>query len=258
MARRLVVRSATSDREREELISFRTNLYVDAGKHAGVVLMRDAWDNSAIQIGVWDGNLPVAAARVICVPATEEYEHDRFLEWPEEFPPRSECAEISRFCINRSHRDWGTIQALCRGIAESVIATERRYFVACCTAELKYFYATFFGAKFTGHVIEHADLGPKAHHMFWCDYQNGMVGRGLALVPWLSLWPAVALRELVSGRLLSWQSRTMRASMAAKCMLGLCGASAAELVVSAARRRRRLARVHTTDPRPRRITEMGK
>lgn len=186
---KLQVSIASTQVEKQQLISLRTEIYRHVGKHKTKQIMSDSFDENCLLIGVWKNGLPIASARIIISDPNKEWEHDRFIKWDQSLPDRLQTVEISRFCIVYHERSWATIKALCFGIALVLTNTKRRYFLACCTDELAPFYRIFFGAKFTGHSIIHSDLGPKMHHIFFCDYQLGMVGKNIGVGAWLSLWP---------------------------------------------------------------------
>lgn len=187
--------------DRARLIALRTDVYRSVGKHLASGPMSDQFDHGALLVGVYSGKEPVACARVVCQHKDAEWEHDRFVDWPASLPPRDQCAEVSRFCIVRKHRNWRTMRLLCHGVAEAMLLTRQRYLVACCTDELVHFYRTFFSARFVGCIFQHADLGPKPHHLFFSPYQEGMLGKGMAFSRWVSLWPHPALRGLLRGQL---------------------------------------------------------
>lgn len=153
--------------------------------------MTDKWDAKAILIGVWHRGVPVASARVIDCSPSEEWEHDRFVQWQAEWPDRANCVEISRFCTARKYRNWSVIQALSVGLGHASLLTGKRFALACCTDELLEFYRVFFGVHATGIAIQHDDLGPKQHFVFVNDIWERMAGRGIAFFPWCALWPTV-------------------------------------------------------------------
>lgn len=211
---------ASTPAEKVQLISLRTKVYRQSGKHTNLKVMSDNFDEKALIVGVWKDGRPIATARVLALDPHDEWEHDRFINWDDSMPDREETAEISRFCVDYRERSWITIKALCSGIAQAIINTRRRYFVACCTDELVPFYKTFFGAEFTGESIIHSDLGPKEHHMFVCDYQLGMVGVNIDFFGWLSLWPKLASTGLSNGNLLPWIPPWRRRLFFLKCTVG--------------------------------------
>lgn len=178
----LRVSIASTPTEKQQLISIRTQIYRQVGKHTTQNIMSDIFDENAILVGVWKNDKPIASARVISLNPDDEWEHDRFIKWDKTLPDRTETAEVSRFCIIYHERSWNTIKALCFGISLAIVKTKRRYLLACCTDELVPFYKIFFGAKFTGHSIFHSDLGPKIHHMFFCDYQLGLVAIAISIL----------------------------------------------------------------------------
>ena len=233
----LRVMVASTKAEIEELISLRTQIYRQVGKHSSPQTMTDIFDEKALIVGVWKDNKPIATARVLALDPAEEWEHDRFIKWDNLLPNREETAEISRFCIDYRERNWTTIKALCSGIAQTVISTRRRYFLACCTDELVSFYKTFFGANFLGRSIIHSDLGTKEHFMFICDYQFGMVGENVKLAPWLSLWAKSAQTGLSDGTLLYWVPELQRKKFLLKCTIGSYLEPVASTLVDVIRRR---------------------
>lgn len=218
-SRELSVRIASCEAERSALIRLRTTVYRDAGKHRRAQPMQDIFDDGAIHVGVWRGASPIACARILCRDPADEWEHDRFMAWSDLLPARAECCEVSRFCVVHAERQWAVIRLLCHGVLVGMVQTGRPYFVACCTDELVRFYRVFMGARLSGQVIQHADLGTKPHHVFSCDYSAVLFGRRLHLGPWLMLWPRVALRMRASlrGRL-PVQRRGWLAFLAGYCL----------------------------------------
>ena len=108
---------ASTQTEKEQLISLRTRVYRQVGKHSSPQTMTDIFDEKALIVGVWKNDKPIATARVLALDASEEWEHDRFIKWDDSLPNREETAEISRFCIDYRERSYETIKALCFGIA---------------------------------------------------------------------------------------------------------------------------------------------
>lgn len=210
----LTIRFAASWRERQELIDLRTLVYSQAGKHASSGRMTDKWDARAIQVGVYRDGVPIASARVIDSDPTDEWEHDRFVSWQRCWPDRADCLEISRFCVLRQERRWRVIAALSEGLGHAVLRTRKRFVLACCTADLKPFYETFFGVRFTGQVIIHDDLGTAPHHMFVNDVHARIRGEGLRWLPWLGFWPGVARQAAADARI---QSESIGASHVLPC-----------------------------------------
>lgn len=172
------------------MIELRTRVYRNVGKHDRDGVMSDEFDDDAFLVGVWHEGRPVACARVICRAAGAEWEHDRFVRWGDHLPKRADCCEISRFCVDRRYRSWRVIRELCHGIADAMLRTGRRHFIACCTDELAPFYSNFFGAQWCGVEFKHDDLGPKVHRLFKCDYLPGLLNTGLRVPTRLVLWPS--------------------------------------------------------------------
>lgn len=195
----LVVRLATCADDRQRLIALRTGLYRAAGKHQVDGPMLDVFDADALLVGVWKNGKPVACARVLCRAADQPFELDPYLQWHAGLPARDDVVEISRFCVAPSERNWRTIAALCRGVAAAAVGTGRRHVLGCSTAELDYFYATFFGARYFGLPVLHRDLGPKPHRLFICDMLGGLTGQTINPLFWLALWPEVACKALLQG-----------------------------------------------------------
>lgn len=235
---KLQVSIASTQVEKQQLISLRTEIYRHVGKHKTKQIMSDSFDENCLLIGVWKNGLPIASARIIISDPNKEWEHDRFIKWDQSLPDRLQTVEISRFCIVYHERSWATIKALCFGIALVLTNTKRRYFLACCTDELAPFYRIFFGAKFTGHSIIHSDLGPKMHHIFFCDYQLGMVGKNIGVGAWLSLWPKPAYIGLKNGTLLYWLPKWKKRLFLIKCFIGMLAEPIASYFVDFYRRHR--------------------
>lgn len=192
-------RLAFHPEERAEIIRLRTQVYRSVGKHQTCDEMEDCFDAGALLVGVWLGDELVASARVLCRPADVEWEHDRFVTWSEVLPPREQCAEVSRFCITRSHRNWHTLRMLCLGIADAMVLTRQHYFLACCTRDLISFYRDFLCGVFVGTEFRHSDLGPKKHYLFFVPFMAGVRGRGISMIRWLPLWPMSTLIALRGG-----------------------------------------------------------
>ena len=201
--------------------------------------MLDPFDRKAQLIGIYIDNQPIASARVLCLDPEEEWEHDRFFAWPGQLPPRFECAEISRFCIVRQHRSWPVMQALCHAIAAAMLNTRRRYIVACCTDQLVSFYKKFFDASFVNITFTHVDLGSEPHHLFFSDFREGMLGRSLELLPWLSLWPRPTLVGLLNGGLVHDAGPLARVWLFVKLLIGVPLSPSMGLIAQKIRRSQR-------------------
>ncbi|MFO1318437.1 MAG: hypothetical protein U1F52_02375 [Burkholderiales bacterium] len=178
-----------SERVSSEL---RTIIYRGVGKHAADEPMRDAFDDGALLVGVYLDDKPVACARVICRPADAEWEHDRFV-----LSGRTACRRASSaprlICILRQHRNWTTLRMLCLGVAQAMLLTRQKYFIACCTDDLVSFYRDFLCGQFVESGFRHSDLGGKAHELFVVPFHSGMLREGVNLLDWVCVWPRVAV-----------------------------------------------------------------
>lgn len=196
----LITRVAETLSEKEQLIALRTKLYRQVRKHEVSGQMLDEFDANALHIGVWKNNSPIATVRILERSPACEWEHDRFLSWPSSFPPRENTVEMSRLCIVPTERSLKTFQAICAGIAVTMLSIKKRYVVACCTNDLVGLYKDYFGAVFTGHTITHSDLGPKKHQMFICDMYGIAEGQGINLGNWSTIWARPTLKALYQGK----------------------------------------------------------
>jgi hypothetical protein len=209
----LLVRIAAHPAERAALIALRTQIYRDVGKHDGDQEMTDTYDADAYLVGVWRGATPIASARVICRAPHDEWEHDRFITWNDSLPPRSDCAEVSRFCVLRAERGFMTLRLLLLGVLEAMLRSGRCSFIACCTDEQVPLYRRFVGAEFVGQTFRHDDLGPKPHHLFRCDYTRELMGGRISTWNWLAMWPSAARLALTQYPALMPKLGTVRRGM---------------------------------------------
>ncbi|MDM0078794.1 GNAT family N-acyltransferase [Variovorax sp. J2P1-59] len=237
--RGLSVRLAITAEDRRQLIELRTAVYRGVGKHQADSPMEDAFDAGAILIGVRDGDRLIACVRVLARTPGQEWEHDRFVEWGAKYPPKEDLVEISRLCCRAHDRSWRTLQAVFHGIIRALGPVGRRYFVGCCTSELRSGYDRMFSLAFTDDAILHADLGPKLHHMFVCDYHYGLTGRGITLLVWSSLWARLGLIGLLKGELLSWEPAWKRGLLVVRCAAGSALAPLATWIIERSRVQRR-------------------
>jgi hypothetical protein len=148
--------------------------------------MIDRFDESAILIGGRRNERLVGSLRILCREPEEEWEHDRFWSWRDEFPPRRSTVDVSRLCLEWDERRIQSVVCLLRAVGYVMLELRRRFILACCTDELVGMYSTFLGARFTGDVILHEDLGAKPHRMFFVDLDQILGGRGPSLLGWLA------------------------------------------------------------------------
>lgn len=221
MKDRLRTEIARDKRDKDRLIVLRTMLYRAVGKHQLDSLMTDQFDETALLVGVWKDESPIATVRILHRASTLEWEHDRFLQWPSTFPPREESVEMSRLCIIPKERSLLTIRELCSGIAAAMLVTRKQYVIACCTDDYVHLYKKFFGCVFTENTIIHVDLGLKVHRMFFCDMTDVARGRRISLWIWMSIWARPTFRALYRGELFSSHSMWARVPLFLKCAAGV-------------------------------------
>jgi hypothetical protein len=93
-------------------------------------------DHAILDAGFCEGR-EVASARLLVRAPNEEWEHDRFLKWPGDFPQRADCIEISRLCIDREFREIVTLAGLLRVIGLQAALIGRCHLIACSTDKLR-------------------------------------------------------------------------------------------------------------------------
>ncbi|TXI09404.1 MAG: hypothetical protein E6Q76_05725 [Rhizobium sp.] len=186
-------RPAATPEEFAAVLAMRTKAYRRAHKYTGEGPMTDRFDPRAIIICAFIGPRPIASLRLMAHGEGEEWEHDRFIQWPADFPARAQCVEASRMCVDPDFQR--VAEALFTGILRRavvvVLALKRRYVLGCATDALLPLY------RKTGCVVipvrfTHTDLGPKAHTLILADINSRVRGNGLAFTTWLLKWSDTA------------------------------------------------------------------
>lgn len=99
----ITYRLATAE-ELPQILQLRTLCYGEAGKHADDATFTDRYDEAACHLTAFLRTKPIGSMRILFNDQAEEWEHDRFFEWPTSFPDRSKVAEITRVCIRKEFR----------------------------------------------------------------------------------------------------------------------------------------------------------
>jgi hypothetical protein len=120
-------RTITTKQEFDAVLALRTQAYAEVGKHTGDSHMTDAFDSNAIiVIGTLFGQV-IASLRIMPHAATDLWEHDRFITWSDELPPRSESVEITRVCVAPAFRKSNVLMGLFHRTALLILVSNRRY-----------------------------------------------------------------------------------------------------------------------------------
>lgn len=88
--------------------------------------MIDRFDESAILIGGRRNERLVGSLRILCREPEEEWEHDRFWSWRDEFPPRRSTVDVSRLCLEWDERRIQSVVCLLRAVGYVMLELRRR------------------------------------------------------------------------------------------------------------------------------------
>ena len=186
--------------EFDEVIDLRTKAYLEAGKLEDGSPMTDAFDEKAIiLVGKLFGKI-VASLRIMPHRPGEAWEHDRFLTWTPELPPKPESVEITRVCTDPAFKRTNVLLGLFQRTALLVLVCGRRYLIGCATQGLMPLYQRI-GCIPSSVRFSHADLGNQQHTLFYADVQESLLGKTMNPVTWSLLWNDTSLLSCDSGLL---------------------------------------------------------
>lgn len=176
--------------EYDRVIELRKKAYLAAGKVAENDDLSDIFDSrSRIVVGTQKGKV-VCSLRVIFNEASDRMEHDDYVIFPKDFPPKHEICEITRVCTDPEYRGSDLLLSLFRFVAVTVAQSGRRYILGCATNELLPLYARL-GFKSTGIRYHYKALNNLEHTIFMGDIIEGLTGKGVNPLVWNIVWKDV-------------------------------------------------------------------
>jgi len=165
---------APTERQQNMIYAERTKQYLLHRKvNENTKVLVDAVDEIAYHPSTWnhDGEL-IAAARVLPLCDRIKSDAESYVAWPEWFPERSNCADVSRLIVVRSEKNIKTMESIFRGMVICALKGDRRYITGYCTKSLMSFYKENLDAKFSKEGFSHTELNGLEHFLFYADMEE--------------------------------------------------------------------------------------
>lgn len=129
--------------------------------------------------------------------------------YPESFPNKIDCIEISRLCIDPDYRLTNGIVKIYKYICKIFLSSNRRYLVTSADQELLKSYIKI-GFKKTDLVYEHKVFKNLPHRIILYDIKNVYDGKTTGFLVWLYLWaPLLVGKNISSINYISNKSRIL-------------------------------------------------
>lgn len=190
-----VVYRFADENELIEVIKLRTEAYKGTGKFDGESLFNDVFDEKAFHLTAFYESKPIASLRMMFHNHGDEWEHDRFFQWPNEFPSRLDVVEITRVCVHKDFRHTGVLQQLLKECALNVLRNNRSWILGCATDQLMKLYQKI-GCVPTKISFSHDDLGKVKHTIFLADIRSGLSGN-INPILWIFFWRETAQKAYI-------------------------------------------------------------
>lgn len=179
-------RYAKTEEDYKEVLELRKMTYAAEGKadpDAPIESMATALDSKArLVMGYFHGKL-VASAAVIFHEINSSTEHEDYVEWTSELPPKGSLVEINRVCTHPDFRRADLFLKLYKFMLVLVVQSKKQNVVICASEELVPLYQKL-GFDLTSLKYSHSKLNNKIHWILQCDVYKKVSGYGVDPITW--------------------------------------------------------------------------
>ncbi len=187
--------------EYREVLELRWRAYQKNNKiSAGVdsTFMSDEFDSrSRILIVKHQGKI-VGSVRAMFHEDQDTTSHERYLRLPPTLPPKSDCVEASRLCVDPDFRGMDIAYELVSHLVLLTIKSGKKYFFGSAADSLKSFWRST-GAEFIDTFYTHAELGNLEHEMLVSDVYDAVLGRSVSKTEWKRIYKGLYSYCIDSG-----------------------------------------------------------
>lgn len=179
-------RYAKTEEDYRKVLELRKLTYAAEGKadpDAPIESMATALDSKArLVMGYFHGKL-VASAAVIFHEINSSTEHEDYIQWTGELPPKGNLVEINRVCTHPDFRRADLFLKLYKFMLVLVVQSKKQNVVICASEELVPLYQKL-GFDLTSLKYAHAKLNNKTHWILQCDVYKKVSGYGVDPITW--------------------------------------------------------------------------
>lgn len=183
---------AKSEEEFREVLNLRFESYQKANKlNAGVRPedMTDEFDARArILIAKHKGRV-IGSLRAMFHEEGDKTEHDQYLQFPPNFPKKSQYIEATRVCTDPNFRGSDILYVLLAHLLLTAIKSSRRYIVGCAAGSLIKFYEKC-GYQVAKGIppFRIEALNNVEHRLIYMDTHQVALGKGISTDAWIQLY----------------------------------------------------------------------
>ena len=171
--------------------------------------MGDIYDlRGRILVGKYRGRA-VATARLVFTELDQPLEHEEYITWPSEFPPRNQVLELSRACTHPDFRGGDLWFSLIQHITITALHADREWALISTTPELIKMYEAI-GFRDTGITYEHKLYPGHTQVVMLVNTPKAVSGVGVGPIRWNVIWHEVAKHALEDGSLYASASSNVR------------------------------------------------
>jgi predicted GNAT family N-acyltransferase len=175
-----------NSKDYEDVLDLRFEAYSEDGKLTPDVdrsFMRDDFDAKSRIITVKMQGKLVATARAIFHEKGDKTSHERYLNYPENFPEIEQSLETSRLCVKPDFQGTGLARELGKHFALLTVKAGRKYVYFSAAGTLIDFWKSM-GYKETGGTYVHKQLGNLEHKLIICNVYDAILGRDVSRATW--------------------------------------------------------------------------
>ncbi|MDB5106318.1 MAG: type pilus assembly PilZ [Fibrobacteres bacterium] len=122
-------------------------------------------------------------------------------KYPVALPPKANVIEVSRLCIDGEYRSTDVLQGLFEHGIKHFLMSDRHWLLTSAVSELLPSYQRI-GFKTLGASYRHPALNNKEHHLIMAHRDAFLMGKGMNLFVWNTLFGDV-VRHLLEGNLIT-------------------------------------------------------
>jgi len=179
----------TCEDEYNEILKLRHQAYSLAGKTpqgATYLDMKDQFDRDAVIVAAKSRGEIAGSVRIMFPNSGTMTEHGRFVEYPKEFPPVVQVAEVSRLCVAPKFSGGGIIYGLMTSMFIPALTNGRRYIFSGAAGKLLNFYEKCGGQR-TGIKYQNTDLAGLVHELMLWDIFDLVTAKNIDAKHWKKL-----------------------------------------------------------------------
>ncbi|MCC6914187.1 MAG: hypothetical protein IT566_10835 [Rhodospirillaceae bacterium] len=203
----------------QAVLLVRGRTYHRVGKQRSPEPIEDPHDRGALVYAGYIGNRIVSSFRLRLLTPSDQFDHELHgADTIEPFPPREQCAEIGRLCVDPDVYGSDAAMSIFRYSVYTILLCERRFLVAVATGGPLQGYLKLGGIRSKIKFRYRIDA-PEDHYAFWTDIHTNLSGGNIAPGPFAHVWRWT----LAKLRARASQQQGIRASSAKTILIDFLG-----------------------------------